>query len=77
MRNCINKFDYLLAEAGTVSCLTSDHGEMLADRGTTAKSKPWMSAMSVPLICSGPGFGIAQDAVVHWPVTTLDLGEAP
>lgn len=54
-----------IAERGetetTVTCLASDHGEMLADRATTAKSKPWNSAMSVPLICAGPG--IARDQV--------------
>ena len=33
--------------AATMVCLASDHGEMLADRFTTAKSKPWQSAMSV------------------------------
>ena len=34
-------------------CIASDHGEMLFDRSVTAKSKPWSSASSVPLICSG------------------------
>jgi arylsulfatase A-like enzyme len=46
-------------------------GQMLADRGATAKSKPWMSAMSVPLICAGPT--VARNAVVSWPVSTMDL----
>ena len=44
---------------------------MLADRATTAKSKPWQSAMSVPLICAGPG--IAAGFTVRTPVTTMDL----
>ena len=44
----------------TVTCLASDHGEMLADRATTAKSKLWNSAMSVPLICAGPGIASNQ-----------------
>ena len=57
--------------ANTVICLTSDHGEMLADRSTTAKSKPWASAMSVPLVCAGPTLAIG--AVVDAPVATMDL----
>ena len=56
--------------ASTVTCLASDHGEMLADRATTAKSKPWQSAMSVPLICAGPRIAIG---VVAAPVSTMDL----
>eukprot|EP00662_Eupelagonemidae_sp_cell21_P042673 gene42673-25925_t len=61
----------------TVVCLCSDHGEMLGDRASTAKSKPWrhhhttMSAMSVPLVCAGPG--VAAGAVVRAPVTTMDM----
>lgn len=55
----------------TLICLTSDHGDMLADRGTTAKSKPWQSAMSVPLICSGPN--IKSNTVIDTAVTTMDL----
>ena len=58
--------------ATTITCIASDHGEMLFDRGCTAKSRPWSSASSVPLICSGPG--IATDAVVHTAVSTVDLG---
>ena len=44
---------------------------MLGDRDTTAKSKPWHSAMSVPIICSGPGF--AREAVISEPTATIDL----
>ena len=57
--------------ANTIVCLASDHGEMLGDRSSTAKSKPWQSSMSVPLICSGPGINV--NAVVSRPVTTMDL----
>ena len=41
-------------------------------RDVRAKSKPWSSASSVPLICAGPG--IARGAVVHDAVSTVDLG---
>jgi arylsulfatase A-like enzyme len=51
--------------------MAGDHGEMLFDRGVTAKSRPWSSASSVPLICSGPN--IARDAVVTAAVSTVDL----
>lgn len=59
----------------TIVCLASDHGEMLADRATTAKSKPWQSAMSVPVVCSGNGtlFSIAGSRVVSRPVASIDL----
>ena len=39
--------------------------------GAVAKSKPWSSASSVPLICAGPG--IARDSVVASAVSTVDL----
>ena len=45
---------------------------MLFDRGVTAKSRPWSSASSVPLVCAGPN--IAKNAVVTSPVSTVDLG---
>eukprot|EP00040_Diaphanoeca_grandis_P026766 m.150354 g.150354 ORF g.150354 m.150354 type:complete len:548 (+) comp30723_c0_seq4:224-1867(+) len=57
----------------TIICIASDHGEMLFDRSGVAKSKPWNSASSVPLICTGETFGIRRDAVVSSPVTTVDL----
>lgn len=56
----------------TIICIASDHGEMLFDRGMTAKSRPWSSASSVPVICAGPG--IAKDAVHTTAVSTVDLG---
>jgi arylsulfatase A-like enzyme len=71
----LGRYVALLDEQGalssTVICLASDHGEMLFDRGATAKSKPWSSASSVPLVCAGPG--IARGAVVAAPVSTVDL----
>lgn len=56
----------------TVVCFTSDHGEMLGDRNTFAKSKPWHSAMGVPLVCAGPGIQ-GDYRVVEYPTTTMDL----
>ena len=78
----IERLDYWLGEyvtllaaqgalASTVVCIASDHGEMLFDRSSTAKSKPWSSASSVPLVCSGPG--VARNAVSGYPVSTVDL----
>merc|ERR1712093_849406 len=55
----------------TVICVSSDHGEMLFDRGAVAKSKPWSTASSVPLLCSGPG--IEANVVRSQPVSTVDL----
>lgn len=81
----IERLDYWLGEYigllnrtgeldNTVICLASDHGEMLFDRDVTAKSKPWNSASSVPLLCrSGAALGIKPDAVVAAPVSTVDL----
>ena len=54
--------------------MASDHGEMLFDRDATAKSKPWNSASSVPLLCTGAAYGIKQDASITAPVSTVDLG---
>jgi hypothetical protein len=42
-----------------------------SDRGTTAKSKPWSSASSVPLVCSGPG--ISRGVTNTQAVSTIDL----
>ena len=71
----LGKYLALIQEQGegnnTIVCLASDHGEMLGDRATHSKSKPWQSAMSVPLICSGPD--ILKGKIVHTPVTTMDL----
>jgi len=56
---------------GTLVCITGDHGEMLGDHGQIAKSKPWQGAISVPLLCFGPG--IKEGYVYEEPITTLDL----
>eukprot|EP00038_Savillea_parva_P027514 m.59994 g.59994 ORF g.59994 m.59994 type:complete len:417 (-) comp7930_c0_seq1:183-1433(-) len=72
----LGQYKALLADQGvlnnTIICLASDHGEMLFDRGTTAKSKPWSSASSVPLVCTGPT--IARGVTSTHAVSTVDLG---
>jgi membrane-anchored protein YejM (alkaline phosphatase superfamily) len=79
---CLDRLDFWLGEyldllteqqamEVTIVCIASDHGEMLFDRGCTAKSRPWSSALSVPLICAGPA--IAKDAVVTAAISTVDL----
>ena len=39
----------------TVIIYTSDHGDMLGDHDEWQKSRPWQSAVAVPLIVAGPG----------------------
>ena len=55
----------------TIVCITSDHGDMLGDHNTNAKSKPWEASISVPLLCFGPG--VKEGVVVDFPVATMDL----
>ena len=66
--------DAATAKAGNdlVVCAFSDHGEMLDDHGDTAKSKPWQGAVSVPLVCAGPG--IVENRIVEAPAAVYDLG---
>lgn len=60
-----------LAE-NTIVLFTSDHGELLGDHGLYLKGPTHYEALlRVGLIASGPG--IASDAVVDEPVSTLDL----
>ncbi len=44
----------------TVIVYTSDHGEMLGDHDEWQKSRPWQSALAVPLIAAGPGVARGQ-----------------
>ncbi|MBI3505252.1 MAG: sulfatase-like hydrolase/transferase [Proteobacteria bacterium] len=50
-----------LAEKGllddTLVVYTSDHGEMLGDRGYWEKHVPWHPSVHVPLVVAGAGFG--------------------
>ena len=55
----------------TVVVYSSDHGEMLGDRGMNGKSVPWQPSVGVPLVVAGPG--VRKGAVCKQPVTTLDL----
>ena len=59
-------------DADTVVCAFSDHGELLDDHNDEAKSKPWQGAVSVPLVCAGPG--ITRNVTITTPVATVDIG---
>jgi choline-sulfatase len=55
----------------TVVVWSSDHGEMLGDRGAWGKSKPWQPSIGVPMVVAGPD---VRAGVVHaGPATTMDL----
>ncbi|MGQ9809054.1 MAG: sulfatase-like hydrolase/transferase [Armatimonadota bacterium] len=64
-----------LAQAGlqgsTVTCYTSDHGEMLGKFGMWRKCALYEDSVCVPLIVSGPGFRRGER--VATPVDLLDL----
>jgi arylsulfatase A-like enzyme len=55
----------------TIIVFSSDHGEMLGDKGHTAKNLPYQASVSVPLTIAGPG--IQEDAASDSLVSTLDL----
>jgi choline-sulfatase len=55
----------------TVVLVTSDHGDMLGERGLWYKMVFFERALRVPLIAAGPG--IARGARVAIPVSQLDL----
>ncbi|MDE0125589.1 MAG: sulfatase-like hydrolase/transferase [Bryobacterales bacterium] len=66
----------------TVVVYSSDHGEMLGDRGRWGKSVPFQASAGVPLIMAGPG--IAQGArssalvsLMDLAATCLDYGDLP
>ena len=59
-------------ETDTIVCFFSDHGEMLDDHDDRDKSKPWQGALSVPLVCAGPG--IRRNATLDVPMATVDIG---
>ena len=55
----------------TVVVVTSDHGDMLGERGLWYKMAPFEPSIRVPLIVSGPGIGRGRR--VAQPVSLLDL----
>ena len=62
----------------TVVILTSDHGEMLGDRGMYMKMVPYEGSARIPLMIAGPGFeagGVRREACTTWDTaaTILDV----
>ena len=55
----------------TIIVFSSDHGEMLGDRGLYGKCVPFNGSIHVPLIVAGPGIQARQQ--VDTPVDILDL----
>ena len=55
----------------TLVLVTSDHGELLGEKGFWTKSTMYDSATSVPLIAAGPG--ISAGTVRDDPVSLIDL----
>lgn len=69
------RFREALRERGdlgrTLIVYSSDHGEMLGDRGLGGKTRPWQASVGVPLVVAGPG--VRAGVTCPQPVTTLDL----
>ena len=66
----------------TVVVYSSDHGEMLGDRGLWGKSLPFRASVGVPLTVAGPGIsrGVRSDALVSLmdlAATYIDLAGLP
>jgi len=59
-------------ETDTVVCAFSDHGDLAGDHNDQGKSKPWQGAVSVPLVCAGPG--IQSNVTINTPMATVDIG---
>ena len=55
----------------TLIVFSSDHGEMLGDRGAWGKGKPFQASVGVPLVVAGPG--LRAGASYQGPATVLDL----
>ena len=55
----------------TLFIFSSDHGEMLGDRGRWGKSVPWEASVGVPLLFSGPG--VKQGVRLDGPAENLDI----
>jgi Sulfatase/Tetratricopeptide repeat len=57
--------------ANTLIVVSSDHGEMLGNRGIWGKGVPFQASVTVPLVVAGPG--VSHGAVIPTPTTILDL----
>ena len=55
----------------TIIVYSSDHGEMLGDRGAWGKNVPWQPSVGVPLTIAGPG--VKRQAPSEALVTNMDL----
>ena len=55
----------------TVVIYTSDHGEMLGDHNEWQKSRPWQSAIGVPLVAAGPGIAVGEQGSALVQLTDL------
>ena len=55
----------------TLIVYSSDHGEMLGDRGLWGKQQPYQPSAGVPLVAAGPS--VRQGWTCQAPATTLDL----
>lgn len=71
----LGKFVEILHANGQLSqtliVVSSDHGEMLGDRGYWGKMLPLQGSIAVPLVIAGPG--VHQGAILNAPATILDL----
>ncbi len=63
----------------TIIIFTSDHGEMLGDRGMFMKGVPYEGAAHIPLIIAGPGFAageVRQSLCTTWDISVTILDAA-
>lgn len=57
--------------ANTLVVVSSDHGDMLGERGTWGKDLPFQGSIGVPLVVTGTG--VLAGAVISTPTTIMDL----
>ncbi len=66
----------------TVVIYSSDHGEMLGDRGLWGKSVPFRASAGVPLVMAGPGIEAGRSSaalvsLMDLAATCIDLSDRP